>query len=78
MKFNRKDRFLVRSSIAAIRHSCQGRTASHAAPIQWTSASGGNDHFYELVFPTAQGPVSSELDTAFKELWDGLKIPRPE
>ncbi|MCZ6572561.1 MAG: lectin-like protein, partial [Planctomycetota bacterium] len=31
-------------------------TASQAAPIQWTSASGGNDHFYELVFPTA--PVS--------------------
>lgn len=32
------------------------------APIQWTQAQGGNDHWYQLVYPTSNLPAISQSD----------------
>ena len=36
--------------------------ASEAAPVQWTSGAGGNDHWYEVVFDTAKGWTAAQAD----------------
>lgn len=28
-------------------------SSAHAVPMQWTSGSGGNDHWYDVIFPTS-------------------------